>query len=61
MLYRKSENGNYEAVLESGRIIPFESEWEMRTFIRLREDLCTLLGVAEPVKYDLGEPACECA
>ena len=61
MLYRKSEDGNYEAVLESGRVIPFENRKEMCAFIRMREDLCNLLGVVEPVTYDLGEPQSEFA
>lgn len=61
MLYRKNENGNYEAVIESGGIIPFENQKEMCAFIRMREDLCNLLGIVEQIRYELGEQPYEFA
>ena len=61
MLYRKNEKGRYEAVLESGKIIPFENQKEMCAFIRIREDLCNLLGIVERIRYELGEQPCEFA
>ena len=52
MIYRKSLEGNYEAVRENGEIILFDSKEEMIAFIKKREELNYLLDKTEKTDFD---------
>lgn len=54
MLYRRNEKGRYEAVTDKGEVIALEDKHEMIEFIKIREELCYILG-KEPERVEFSE------
>lgn len=52
MLYRRNEKGRFEAVTNSGDIIPISDKEELVRFIEERERLYELIGQFEEVRYE---------
>lgn len=57
MLYRRNEKGCYEAVTDKGEVIAFEDKHEMIEFIKIREELCYILG-KEPERAEFSPELC---
>ena len=52
MLYRRNEKDRFEAVTNSGDIIPISDKVELVRFIEERERLYALIGEFEEVRYE---------